>query len=118
MTRRNATSIVGPWQRAEPEDRCLFLFAVAATALVVAATGVWLGTPAEERASATAEPLPATLQRELDGLVSDPHVGPGAVAAVLTPEGVRSGSAGLAELSPRRPMRPDDRVRVASITKT
>jgi D-alanyl-D-alanine carboxypeptidase len=85
--------------------------------LVFSAAAVWLSTRSDESA-ATPAPLPATLQAKLDGIVSNPHAAPGAVAAVLTPGGVRLGAAGLAELPGRRPMRPDDRVRIASITKT
>ena len=58
------------------------------------------------------------LQRVLDGLVADPNVAPGAVAAVITPAGTWRGSAGVADLATRAPATPDDWFRIASLTKT
>jgi D-alanyl-D-alanine carboxypeptidase len=43
---------------------------------------------------------------------------PGAVALVRTPSGTWQGAAGLSDLTTRTAMRPDDRFRVASLTKT
>lgn len=83
--------------------------------LVLADAAGWLA--ARERESDSALPV-ATLEHELEVLAGDPDVAPGAAAALLTPDGAWSGAAGLAELDARRPLDPDDRFRIASITKT
>lgn len=60
----------------------------------------------------------ASLQQTLDVLVAERDVAPGASAALVTRDGSWVGATGLADLATHRPLRPDDRFRIASITKT
>jgi D-alanyl-D-alanine carboxypeptidase len=60
----------------------------------------------------------AGLHELLDELVAKPAVAPGAAAALLTPQGSWSGATGMADIEARRPLLPDNRFRIASITKT
>ena len=59
------------------------------------------------------------LQRLLDGLVAGPNgVAPGATAYVYGPNGTWVGSAGVANVQTREPMRADARMRLESNSKT
>jgi len=58
------------------------------------------------------------LQRVLDGLVTaNGGVAPGVTAYVSGPHGTWTGAAGIADVATRRAMQPDDRMRIASISK-
>jgi D-alanyl-D-alanine carboxypeptidase len=57
-------------------------------------------------------------QRILDGLVTGPdRIAPGVTAYVAGPHGTWLGSAGLANVTTREPMRPDARMRLDSVSK-
>lgn len=58
----------------------------------------------------------SALQTALD--TNRPAEVPGAVAAILTPEGEWFGASGVANVAENRPLRPDDRFEAGSITKT
>ncbi|NJN29413.1 MAG: serine hydrolase [Synechococcales cyanobacterium RM1_1_8] len=58
----------------------------------------------------------SALQTALDA--NRPAEVPGAVAAILTPEGEWFGASGVANVAENRPLRPDDRFEAGSITKT
>lgn len=58
------------------------------------------------------------LQAVLDRLADDADVAPGAVGFVLTQKGTWSGTAGLADVRARTPMKADDSFRIMSLTKT
>jgi D-alanyl-D-alanine carboxypeptidase len=67
------------------------------------------------------EPRLAAVDRsELDEIADDLVAGgaPGAVVVVRTPAGTVHSASGLASREPRVEMRPDDRFRIASVTKT
>ena len=100
-----------------PRRRPAALIAVVALA-VVAALGLALWGLRDDGVAVTQEPLPAALQEELDALVADRQVGPGAIAAVLVDGELRVGAAGVAELESGRAATVDDHFRIASITKT
>jgi D-alanyl-D-alanine carboxypeptidase len=70
--------------------------------------------PSERPASGTQQGL---LAEELERLVTGEGV-PGAVGAIITPEGTATAAVGLASLERDRAMSPDEPVPVASITKT
>ena len=98
-----------------PLRRPWTLVAAAILLLGLAAVGASL----LERDGSENDHLPtAALQHELDALVSDSEVAPGAAASVVSPESSWAGAAGIADLDNRRALRPDDRFRIASITKT
>jgi CubicO group peptidase (beta-lactamase class C family) len=70
--------------------------------------------------SAAAEParLQARLERKLERLLRTHPTFPGAALAVRTPRREWTAAAGVANRTSRRPLRPDARFRVASLTKT
>ena len=85
------------------------------TALLAAvAVLVWRQAFASKPA-ATARP---DLQRIIDDLVAGPgRVAPGVTAYVSGPHGTWVGSAGVANVKTREPMRPDARLRIGSVSK-
>jgi D-alanyl-D-alanine carboxypeptidase len=74
-------------------------------------------TEAADVAEGEAE-LQALLEEELRWLVEDRRAVPGAVATVITPEGMATAAAGLASLEPERAMSTDAQLPVGSITKS
>jgi D-alanyl-D-alanine carboxypeptidase len=89
---------------------------VGVTALAAALAILVVVLPSHHSGETTLERPDA--QRVLDRLVADRGVAPGAAAAVVTPDGVWRGAAGLADVAAGRPASPDDAFRVYSITKT
>jgi D-alanyl-D-alanine carboxypeptidase len=68
-------------------------------------------------AAATAAPTSATgLQKDIDAMVA--AGGPGAILLVRNGDRVSHYTSGLAEIPTKRPMRADDRFKIASITKS
>ncbi|MGZ6709702.1 MAG: serine hydrolase domain-containing protein [Solirubrobacteraceae bacterium] len=83
----------------------------AAAAAAALAVGLGAVTPGNRAAR-------PDLQRVLDGLVEGPHrIAPGATAYVSGPHGTWAGSAGVADLATRAPMRADARMRLESVSK-
>jgi D-alanyl-D-alanine carboxypeptidase len=93
-------------------------------ALLVVATVVWWpqDRPAAPPAGSSAPRVsrsptdPATLQRQLDGVVE--AGAPGVVGLVRTGERTWQGASGLGDLGAKRPARAGDRFRVGSVTKS
>jgi D-alanyl-D-alanine carboxypeptidase len=79
--------------------------------LVAAAAALLAGAPA-----ATASPTHAELQRAVDRVVA--AGAPGVIALVRDGHRTVRAAGGFADLRPRRPLRPGDRYRVGSNTKT
>jgi D-alanyl-D-alanine carboxypeptidase len=78
--------------------------------------------PPHAASAAAAEPAPAAsrpeLERMLRALVSGPNrIAPGATAYVAGPRGAWLGSAGVANVKTREPMRPGARMRIESLSK-
>jgi D-alanyl-D-alanine carboxypeptidase len=100
-----------PW--AHPASRRGVLWLIAALLLVagfVVYRGFYAGGVDD-----TSRP---ELQRVLDGLVSEKGgVAPGVTAYVSGPHGTWAGAAGVANVSTGEAMQPDDRMRIASISK-
>lgn len=61
--------------------------------------------------------ITAELQAILDRKVARQNI-PGVAAYVSTPEGTWMGASGVADLKTKRPLKPSDRFRIGSITKT
>src|SRR3954471_8293445 len=72
--------------------------------------------PAAPKAARTDAPAPRTLAWELDQLVDAGS--PGAIALVDDGHGIRLSAAGVADRRTGRPLRPTDRFRAGSNTKT
>src|SRR3954469_2192652 len=81
--------------------------------------------PAERPVAATrapshvpvdATPAPSSLQQRLDAVVSAGS--PGVISLVNDGQSVKARAAGVADLRSKRPLRPDDRFRAGSITKS
>jgi D-alanyl-D-alanine carboxypeptidase len=70
--------------------------------------------PAERPVAAT--PAPPSLQQRLDAVVSTGS--PGVISLVNDGHTVKARAAGVADLRSKRPLRPDDRFRAGSITKS
>jgi D-alanyl-D-alanine carboxypeptidase len=89
---------------------------VLASVFAVTAPGAGASAPPD----AAARPLGPRLQAILDRAVKSPRPEfPGVALRVRVPgHGTWSGAAGTADLAPARPMRPGDRFRAGSITKT
>jgi D-alanyl-D-alanine carboxypeptidase len=93
--------------------------ALLAAALLVPAAALASGcggsdSPAERPAAAT--PAPSNLQPQLDAVVSAGS--PGVISLVNDGHTVTARAAGVADLRSKRPLRPDDRFRAGSITKS
>jgi D-alanyl-D-alanine carboxypeptidase len=100
-----------PHQVRWPHRRVLWLLAG-----LVAAAGVAIGLDRAFFSSEAQESRPA-LQQILDGLVRS-GVAPGVTAYVVGPQGTWAGSAGIADVKTAAPMRPDNRLRIESLSKT
>jgi D-alanyl-D-alanine carboxypeptidase len=90
---------------------------LAVTAVVAACTttATPAAAPSENTAARAEQQL--LLDVELERLVAEEHA-PGAVGAIITPDGTMTAATGVASLTSDRPITPDQPVPVASITKT
>jgi D-alanyl-D-alanine carboxypeptidase len=88
---------------------------VAVLAAAAFAVGVG-GAPAHTHADDAFGQRPASLERIVRALVSGGA--PGALVVVATPSGIHRAASGFANLKPKTRLRPSDRFRIASVTKT
>ncbi len=99
--------------------KTLLVLASMAVAVALACGAALAVTPAApgEEAAATAESRDAALDRALEDLVAKRGGPPGVIAVVQRNEDLEVHTAGVADLETGRPMRIDDRMRIASAAK-
>lgn len=94
-----------------------------ATLLIFCGYFIWQPKPAfaqsfkEETPELIEEEIASELQSLLDETLAEQEI-PGAILYVDTPEGNWMGASGVANLKTKQPMKPSDRCRIGSITKT
>jgi D-alanyl-D-alanine carboxypeptidase len=111
--RRRSPMTVGGTRRGCPLWMAWLALAAVAAACTTTATPA---APTPENAAAVAEQR-LLLEQELERLVAGEHA-PGAVGALITPEGTVTAAVGVASLASSRLMSPDEPMPVASINKT
>jgi D-alanyl-D-alanine carboxypeptidase len=91
-------------------------FAVVGALLVCLATAALVAAAAPAKQQATTGGQTAALQNDLDALVA--AGAPGAILLILNGNHTTRLTAGLADVTRKRPMRPADHFRIASVTKS